>query len=45
MVFAANTMKDYYEAAEVDMPSGFCRLIDALKPYKSDLLNRISENA
>jgi hypothetical protein len=45
MVFAANTMKDYYEAAQVDIPSGFCRLIDALKPYKSDLLNRISENA
>jgi hypothetical protein len=45
MIFAENTMKMYYDHAGIDIISGFCRLIDALKPYKTDLLNRISNNA
>jgi hypothetical protein len=37
MVFSKNKIEDFYKKTEVNITSGFCKLIDALKDMKNDI--------
>ena len=42
MVFSKNTIRNFYDEANVEVISGFCRLIDSLKEFKNDIFFKLN---